>query len=385
MARAIALPRLSSSPLSEAPRQPSAQLAVAAATVAPQATLGLSSGTHQPLEPQAEQHTGAQALGQATSPVQAKARPLALRPKVMPKPPAPPAVKSVLAPLRPKVMPRPLAPPAVQPALPAQRGSRAEAEQLARRERPHKRRRRTRGISSSSSSLSSSASSAASSSVSLDVPCVRPTIYISTWGTSNLAGATRHQNEAALYIERKTADRRGAPKHVSDQEALNALAMTGHQWARLPTVVLDARAFYDPERSADTRWHIGTHPTIIARLLDNKVFSQWWNEAAEKCSQLMAIAPGPAVHVSVFCRAGEKRSVACAAVLEVVFKRLGFTVQPAQHLAAWHWRRRRNCAGDCEQCKGGADGSQTAEVVHNMWKPWFERRLETANASQSAA
>jgi hypothetical protein len=35
-------------------------------------------------------------------------------------------------------------------------------------------------------------------------------------------------------------------------------------------MVLDARAFYDPERSADTKWLIGTHPTIIARLLDNK-------------------------------------------------------------------------------------------------------------------
>ena len=152
------------------------------------------------------------------------------------------------------------------------------------------------------------------------------------------------------------------PSHL----ALAALAAAGQAWADWPTVALDARVFYDPARSEDTRWHVGSNPRIVERLGQHDQFRRWWERAARQCRHLFAPGCALAGHISIFCRSGVHRSVACAVLLQSALQRLGCTVE-VQHLAAGEWRRRGNCMGGCRECATSVDGTTAARHVLEIW------------------
>jgi len=167
-------------------------------------------------------------------------------------------------------------------------------------------------------------------------------------------------------------NRRGRPVPVDPYIAKGALRATSQDWSSLPTEVLDARRFYDPARSHDTKWHIGSYPLIVQRLGQHEKFNEWWEEAARQCRYLFARGCQPAAHISIFCRSGVHRSVACAVLLRNALLKLGYPVK-LDHLAVGEWKRRNNCQGKCDGCSQSVDNTHAARTVFHIWQRCLPR------------
>ena len=137
----------------------------------------------------------------------------------------------------------------------------------------------------------------------------------------------------------------------------------------------------DPAPDADTRKHVGTHPIILERLAANTCFAHFWTETFKKVMQLHAwTSVGECLHISCYCRAGEKRSVAVCAVIQALLRRCGWQVDGVEHLAVWDWRRRRNCCGECADCRSTSLQHPTYNKVHDIWNCLAQDWLQKAAA-----
>ncbi len=89
----------------------------------------------------------------------------------------------------------------------------------------------------------------------------------------------------------------------------------------------------------------------------------------------MAVLAGPADHftLAVFCKQGEMRSVAFAALTLAILRRFGrFDLQDEtiDHLSAYYWRFRTcSAASTCPQC-GDAAASGRAAALETAMHKW---------------
>ena len=132
-------------------------------------------------------------------------------------------------------------------------------------------------------------------------------------------------------------------------------------------LLLDCRVFYDPQE-VDTRGHIGTHKLVLERLAQHKQFQPFFAMALDKIIAWLApMYDSEVLHISCFCRSGEKRSVAVASILRwacsatLCMKDTTAT----KHLCAFDWVKRRNCQGQCPECR--EVDRPCHEVVHKLW------------------
>ena len=118
---------------------------------------------------------------------------------------------------------------------------------------------------------------------------------------------------------------------------------------------VQARCFYEQRSDvrARTRCHIGTHPIIMQGVAQHNEFEPRKVACARQFKQWMCQRDGNKFVAAVFCRAGEKRSVAFATFLAIallesgVFDRANSNVF---HLNSWYWRR-NTCEGMCHECR----------------------------------
>ena len=147
-------------------------------------------------------------------------------------------------------------------------------------------------------------------------------------------------------------------------------------------LLLDCRVFYDPQE-VDTRGHIGTHKLVLERLAQHKQFQPFFAMALDKIiAWLAVIEDSDVLHISCFCRSGEKRSVAVASILKWACREtLGMVASTAtKHLCAFEWAR-RNCRGQCSECE--EVDRPCHDVVHKLWSEiglrkgyYFEEDIE---------
>ncbi len=202
-------------------------------------------------------------------------------------------------------------------------------------------------------------------------PLPKLTVQVSTFGCEKLDHACDGTNEGARKLREAWAPTRGkAPQAIPGELIMEALA-----GCDLPhvNVILDARCFYDWQ--PEVQQHIGHSATFLNSILQHKQFSMWWRKACSqiKCAINWKLSGSGGVtplvlHVTVFCRAGEKRSVACAWLLEQGLRGLGCEVLPAVHLCAMFWKR-KTCGGDrCNECDttGALHGDIAAYAVKLM-------------------
>ena len=178
-------------------------------------------------------------------------------------------------------------------------------------------------------------------------PPVKKEFRIATFGVQKLARSFRWKNGGANAMHdawQKTAN--GAPRAVDRAHVTNALL---NRWGT-PDVLIDARCFRPPPRDWTGR-HMGFSHEITRRLInDEPTFSTMWRRAMEEIDRAAGgLTP---VNIAVYCRAGEKRSVSIAWLLnESLRQHGGWTeVEPIDHLCEEFWGR-KTCAGrGCQEC-----------------------------------
>ena len=188
---------------------------------------------------------------------------------------------------------------------------------------------------------------------------VIPSFFVSTFGVAKLAAACDNNNAAANHLyELWEPTRNRAPRPVPGEAIANALTTCN---LPRPDVVLDARVFLDRRRGDETNAHIGHSHLILRSVIQHSAFEGYWQDVLRQIelqsrrfrddSMPGGVTPAP-VHVTVFCRAGEKRSVAVAWLTQQVLLRKGWIeTRPVEHLCRRFWRR-KTCAGlqGCMQC-----------------------------------
>jgi hypothetical protein len=138
-----------------------------------------------------------------------------------------------------------------------------------------------------------------------------------------------------------------------------------------PDVLIDARCFIDFERLDATRAHIGTRPIIMNRITFHADFYDKLRAVQVAYTQWSAAEKAQPFTVAVFCRQGEKRSVAFAALVAACLRANGckeLSNSPS-HLSSWFWRF-KTCAGKaCTVCTADSADRQAAhERAQELWQ-----------------
>ena len=116
-----------------------------------------------------------------------------------------------------------------------------------------------------------------------------------------------------------------------------------------------ARCFYERRGTVRemTYNHIGTRPIIMQGVARHNEFEPRMVACARQLKQWMCQRDGNTFVAAVFCRAGEKRSVAFATFLAIALLESGvFDTMNSHvfHLNNWYWRR-NTCEGTCNECR----------------------------------
>ena len=134
----------------------------------------------------------------------------------------------------------------------------------------------------------------------------------------------------------------------------------------------DARCFNDP-RSGNLKYHIGTHPEIMARLVGHKTFSRWMKRTRRRLFQAISLRirhgadPDSQTLACIFCRSGKHLAVAASEVLKHLVRSLdGLVCLPTIHLSS-AMQNPCNCSA-CRTAPG--DG-------------WSERRDEALRLAET--
>ncbi len=112
-------------------------------------------------------------------------------------------------------------------------------------------------------------------------------------------------------------------------------------------MTLLSRSFFDfdPRSRERTENHIGTHPALLAGLVDHPNIASLVHHVKETS---LPNAVGRRWVCAVYCRRGEKRSVGVAMLLHALLHRHFAITGEVIHLNAAQWYR--TCRGRCPGC-----------------------------------
>ena len=198
---------------------------------------------------------------------------------------------------------------------------------------------------------------------------VKHKFALSTFGCEKLYmchGNRRHVDVKRVY-DITESWKGGAPRPVPDDVCQRAVLQAS---GIRPDLVFDCRVFYDPADHAATRNHIGTHHLILKEVVTHKMFLAWLRAAKTRiCAVMTEGDAGRAFHFSFFCRAGEKRSVACAAIVGYILEQNGWEAAAnTNHMCAVFWNR-KTCGGLCTNCRHWRqdEGKTWLERAVSLW------------------
>ena len=168
--------------------------------------------------------------------------------------------------------------------------------------------------------------------------------------TSCCATVERKQNKVTSCSATCVSDRSHSGRSIFFSIMLRAIC-------RL--LFVEARCFYEHrgDERAKTNSHIGTHPIIMQGISEHTQFAPMLKECARQLREWVYKRDGNRFVAAVFCRAGEKRSVAFASFLAIAMLECGvFGGSGCQifHLNQWYWRR-HTCQGICHECRNIMD------------------------------
>ena len=207
-----------------------------------------------------------------------------------------------------------------------------------------------------------------------------PSFFVSTFGVAKLAPACDNNNAAAnqLYAVWEPTRNR-APQAFSRRNNWQCLDRVQFAEARC---CFGRQGFLDRRRGDETNAHIGHSHLILRSVIEHTAFRGYWQDVQRQIelqsrrfrdsAMLGGLTPRPA-HVTVFSRAGEKRSVAVAWLIQQVLLRKGWVERRrVQHLCRKFWRR-KTCAGlqACTQCntQSAAHAAIVDEVLSRSNQP----------------
>ena len=190
---------------------------------------------------------------------------------------------------------------------------------------------------------------------------------IATWGVQKLSHAFDGKNNAANDMLDAWEPTRGGPPQPVDLALINNALMD--VWG-VPDVVIDARAFRPPKikrhghhigHSLKLSWQlVNTQPTFGEMFKESLVLINEIHAARVNNMRTKGTGGVTPVNITVFCRAGEKRSVSIAWMLSEALKQhAGWQeAEPINHLCSRFWAR-KTCGGrDCAECDLTDDGHQ---------------------------
>ena len=171
---------------------------------------------------------------------------------------------------------------------------------------------------------------------------------IATFGLAKLTQVIPGNRAAQSLFNAWLPTRGGAPLPISRELIREALADC---WG-IPDVFVDARCFRPPPRDW-TSHHVGLSYELTRRLNvdDWNTFQLMWSNLMRDINA--SVGGSAPMNIVVYCRAGEKRSVAIAWLLaQALGVHAGGTMrgEPIKHLCMNFWGR-NTCAGwDCTEC-----------------------------------
>jgi hypothetical protein len=176
-------------------------------------------------------------------------------------------------------------------------------------------------------------------------------LEVSTFGAYNLCQGFK-TSDAAAEMHKIVNYRQGGPPirvpiKLAERAVRECCGLT-----RQKVLVFDCRNFYDPPWQ-ETRKHIGTHRIVLDRLSEHWDFTRFFKNAFDQIMETISdLDNDTTLHLSCFCRSGEKRSVAVATILRrLCVDVLGMVAaSPIRHLCSFEWPK-RNCGGECEDCR----------------------------------
>jgi hypothetical protein len=189
-------------------------------------------------------------------------------------------------------------------------------------------------------------------------PALPPSFYVTVWGVVKLAWVHEYKGIASVEQVSQLANFRGTPPRVDDRLTSQALRDIGQS---APDVIVDARIFSDKDPCVEK--HIGAHARFLHLLAFDKRRFEAWVKSVRDGIRAARFAGRP-LHLSVYCRAGEKRSVGAAILLTHCLKAEGWEqVRDTQYLCKQFWSR-RTCSGKrCSWCYVGGPNSLCADAA----------------------
>jgi hypothetical protein len=160
------------------------------------------------------------------------------------------------------------------------------------------------------------------------------------------------------------------PEELAERAVRECSGLTLHDDCVL---TFDCRVFYDPGVE-DARRHIDTHPLVLERLAQHKHFKQFFTRVLDKivAKEAKMKDKKDVLHISCFCRSGEKRSVAVAWILKWACQEtLGMCCVPTAHLCSFEWPR-KNCQGQSGECQEVE--RPCMRVIHDLWSEIGHRK-----------
>ena len=112
-------------------------------------------------------------------------------------------------------------------------------------------------------------------------------------------------------------------------------------------MIADARLFSD--KIPETIGHTGAHAKFLESLAHNEKFPHFIRGIRDKIHEAEMTGASP-LHISLFCRAGEIRSVGCAILLSHCLEANGYCMaRDINFMTKCFWRR-NCCQGSCQWC-----------------------------------
>ena len=104
------------------------------------------------------------------------------------------------------------------------------------------------------------------------------------------------------------------------------------------------------DKIPETWGHTGAHAKFLHKLAcDDQRFPCFIRDLRDSIFKIEETGASP-LHISLFCRAGGIRSVACAILLAHCLEQNGFSmVRDINFMTKCLWKR-RNCQGSCQWC-----------------------------------
>ena len=141
----------------------------------------------------------------------------------------------------------------------------------------------------------------------------------------------------------------GNPRPVPDDLARAAVKDCGIDPP--PDVIADARCFSD--KIPEVIGHVGAHAKFLQMLARDRRFPNFIRVIRDKIEDTESFRRNSyarPLHISVFCRAGEMRSVGCAILLSHCLEVNGFRMVRNINFMTKRFWRRCSCQGSCQWC-----------------------------------